>query len=230
MSHGLKLKVTFCCNPGCIYTNVWCVCVGDVQYFIGGCLPVTIDGGNQLLLQVIKRLGCLSYTQGPMVHPDATVHQTLLLRYQLMTFQPAEDLWLQPYHVMFRLEPLPEHALSDKLLFAFAHSLRSGATTRDKIQGLLVASIVLSFQEDLLNIFAWLRMARLLLNIPADPADVGRHWSACSPSSRALEQSCSTRACSSTTSLYQLKDGEGSRACPFCGSLGGGPSGSFRRH
>lgn len=76
---------------------------------------------------------------------------------------------------MFRLELLPEHALSDKLLFAFAHSLRSGATTRDKIQGLLVASIVLSFQEDLLNIFAWLRMARLLLNIPADPADVGRH-------------------------------------------------------
>ena len=76
---------------------------------------------------------------------------------------------------MFRLELLPERALSDKLLFAFARSLRSGAATRDKIQGLLVASIVLSFQEDLLNIFAWLRMARLLLNILADPADVGRH-------------------------------------------------------
>ena len=76
---------------------------------------------------------------------------------------------------MFRLEPFPEHALSDKLLFAFAHSLRSEVATRDKIQSLLVASIVLSFQEDLLNIFAWLRMARLLLNILADPADVGRH-------------------------------------------------------
>ena len=57
-----------------------------------GHLPRHVDGGYQMVLQVIKWLGCLSYTQGPMVHPDATVHQTLLLRYQLMTFQPAEDL------------------------------------------------------------------------------------------------------------------------------------------
>ena len=95
MSHGLELEVTFCHYPGYLYTsckNVWCICVDNVQYFTGGCLPVGIDRGNQLPLQVIKRLGCLSFTKGPMVHPDATVHQTLLLRYQLMTFQPAEDL------------------------------------------------------------------------------------------------------------------------------------------
>ena len=66
---------------------------------------------------------------------------------------------------MIRLEPLPEHALSDKLQFVFAHSLRPGAATRDTIQGLPVASITLNFQEDLLNIVAWLRMVRLLLNL-----------------------------------------------------------------
>ena len=39
-----------------------------------GCLPLHVDGENQPPLQVVKQLCSLRFTQGPLVHLDATIH------------------------------------------------------------------------------------------------------------------------------------------------------------
>ena len=46
-------------------------------------LRLGIDGIDQTLLQVIKRLKWLSFTQGSLIHLNATVHQALLFRSKL---------------------------------------------------------------------------------------------------------------------------------------------------
>ena len=43
-------------------------------------LPLGANGGYQAPLQVDKRLGWLSCTQGPLIHPDTAIHQALLFR------------------------------------------------------------------------------------------------------------------------------------------------------
>ena len=43
-------------------------------------LPLSADGGYQAPLQDVKWLGWLSFTQGPLIHPDTTIHQALLFR------------------------------------------------------------------------------------------------------------------------------------------------------
>ena len=43
-------------------------------------LHLGANGGYQVPLQVFKWLGWLSCTQGPLIHLDTTIHQTLLFR------------------------------------------------------------------------------------------------------------------------------------------------------
>ena len=57
----------------------------------------------------------------------------------------------------------PDQTLSDKLQFVIAHISRPRVMTREIVQGLLVASLKLSFKYNLLNILRRLRMVGLLL-------------------------------------------------------------------
>ena len=43
-------------------------------------LPLGANGGYQAPLQVVKQLGWLSCTQGPLIYPDTAIHQALLFR------------------------------------------------------------------------------------------------------------------------------------------------------
>ena len=102
---------------------------------------------------------------GPLVHTDAAIHRALLLQGKLKVEELTKDLRLCPDCVAFRLIPILEHMLSDIPQFAFAHSLRFGAMTKDAVQGFAVASHGLSFQDEPLNIVNRLRLVGPLFNL-----------------------------------------------------------------
>ena len=58
---------------------------------------------------------------------------------------------LHPHRTTLWLVPVTEHVLSDQPQLVIAHLLGSGAMTRDTVQGVLVASSVLSLPDILPN-------------------------------------------------------------------------------
>ena len=69
----------------------------------------------------------------------------------IKTLSLSKSLALPTQKNMLWLIPIMEHAFSDKPLSAIAYLLGFGATTRDGVQGVLVACTVLILLDVLLN-------------------------------------------------------------------------------